>query len=134
MGPAFVAAIGYIDPGNFATNIQAGASFGYQLLWVTLRAARLLLFSTRLLVIFCLWKYSLCYVSCYQKDFLTPFSISGQQLFPPITAIIISIINELDNHSHFDKRASENPIAPNIKSSTRMQLLKPLRNITKVDV
>ncbi len=34
MGPAFVAAIGYIDPGNFATNIQAGASFGYQLLWV----------------------------------------------------------------------------------------------------
>ena len=32
MGPAFIAAIGYIDPGNFATNIQAGASFGYQLL------------------------------------------------------------------------------------------------------
>ncbi|MFR0257288.1 divalent metal cation transporter, partial [Escherichia coli] len=31
MGPAFIAAIGYIDPGNFATNIQAGASFGYQL-------------------------------------------------------------------------------------------------------
>ena len=34
MGPAFIAAIGYIDPGNFATNVQAGASFGYQLLWV----------------------------------------------------------------------------------------------------
>ena len=33
MGPAFIAAIGYIDPGNFATNIQAGASFGSQLLW-----------------------------------------------------------------------------------------------------
>ncbi len=33
MGPAFIAAIGYIDPGNFATNIQAGASFGYSLLW-----------------------------------------------------------------------------------------------------
>lgn len=32
MGPAFIAAIGYIDPGNFATNIQAGASFGYSLL------------------------------------------------------------------------------------------------------
>ncbi len=32
MGPAFIAAIGYIDPGNFATNIQAGVSFGYQLL------------------------------------------------------------------------------------------------------
>lgn len=38
MGPAFVAAIGYIDPGNFATNIQAGASFGYQLLWVVVWA------------------------------------------------------------------------------------------------
>jgi manganese transport protein len=34
MGPAFIAAIGYIDPGNFATNIQAGAAYGYQLLWV----------------------------------------------------------------------------------------------------
>ncbi|MCR3754601.1 MAG: Mn(2(+))/Fe(2(+)): H(+) symporter MntH [Candidatus Westeberhardia cardiocondylae] len=34
LGPAFIAAIGYIDPGNFATNIQAGANFGYKLLWV----------------------------------------------------------------------------------------------------
>ena len=39
MGPAFIAAIGYIDPGNFATNIQAGASFGYQLLWVVVAVA-----------------------------------------------------------------------------------------------
>ncbi len=38
MGPAFIAAIGYINPGNFATNIQAGASFGYQLLWVVVWA------------------------------------------------------------------------------------------------
>lgn len=38
MGPAFIAAIGYIDPGNFATNIQAGASFGYSLLWVVVWA------------------------------------------------------------------------------------------------
>ncbi|CNI63047.1 Nramp family divalent metal transporter [Yersinia vastinensis] len=38
MGPAFIAAIGYIDPGNFATNIQAGASFGYTLLWVVVWA------------------------------------------------------------------------------------------------
>lgn len=38
IGPAFIAAIGYIDPGNFATNIQAGASFGYQLLWVVVWA------------------------------------------------------------------------------------------------
>lgn len=30
LGPAFIAAIGYIDPGNFATNIQAGSTFGYQ--------------------------------------------------------------------------------------------------------
>lgn len=38
LGPAFIAAIGYIDPGNFATNIQAGATFGYQLLWVVVWA------------------------------------------------------------------------------------------------
>ena len=38
MGPAFIAAIGYIDPGNFATNIQAGASFGFTLLWVVVWA------------------------------------------------------------------------------------------------
>ncbi|BAP58290.1 Nramp family divalent metal transporter [Candidatus Tachikawaea gelatinosa] len=34
LGPAFIAAVGYIDPGNFATNIQAGSSYGYSLLWV----------------------------------------------------------------------------------------------------
>ncbi|AQM71412.1 Divalent metal cation transporter MntH [Vibrio campbellii] len=38
LGPAFIAAIGYIDPGNFATNIESGSSFGYQLLWVVLWA------------------------------------------------------------------------------------------------
>jgi manganese transport protein len=34
LGPAFIASIAYVDPGNFATNIQAGAKFGYTLLWV----------------------------------------------------------------------------------------------------
>ncbi|UOQ46503.1 Nramp family divalent metal transporter [Halobacillus salinarum] len=34
LGPAFIAAVAYIDPGNFATNIQAGSKFGYMLLWV----------------------------------------------------------------------------------------------------
>lgn len=34
LGPAFVASIAYIDPGNFATNIQAGAQYGYLLVWV----------------------------------------------------------------------------------------------------
>jgi manganese transport protein len=34
MGPAFVAAVAYIDPGNYATNIQAGAQYGFVLLWV----------------------------------------------------------------------------------------------------
>ncbi|UJF16912.1 Nramp family divalent metal transporter [Vibrio sp. SS-MA-C1-2] len=38
LGPAFVAAIGYIDPGNYATNIQAGAQYGYILLWVVVAA------------------------------------------------------------------------------------------------
>src|SRR5689334_20931399 len=34
IGPAFIACVAYIDPGNFATNISAGAQFGYDLLWV----------------------------------------------------------------------------------------------------
>ena len=38
LGPAFVAAVAYVDPGNFATNIQGGAKFGYELLWVVLVA------------------------------------------------------------------------------------------------
>jgi manganese transport protein len=38
LGPAFVAAIAYVDPGNFATNLQGGARFGYLLLWVVLLA------------------------------------------------------------------------------------------------
>ncbi|HUK61533.1 MAG TPA: Nramp family divalent metal transporter [Stellaceae bacterium] len=37
-GPAVVASIAYVDPGNFATNIQAGARYGYSLLWVVLAA------------------------------------------------------------------------------------------------
>ena len=38
LGPAFIAAVAYIDPGNFATNISGGAKFGYMLLWVVLAA------------------------------------------------------------------------------------------------
>jgi manganese transport protein len=38
LGPAFVAAVAYVDPGNFATNVQGGARFGYALLWVVLAA------------------------------------------------------------------------------------------------
>src|SRR5438445_656537 len=38
LGPAFVAAIAYVDPGNFATNIAGGAAHGYLLLWVILLA------------------------------------------------------------------------------------------------
>jgi manganese transport protein len=38
LGPAFVAAIAYVDPGNFATNVSGGAQFGYLLLWVVLAA------------------------------------------------------------------------------------------------
>lgn len=34
LGPAFIAAIAYVDPGNFATNIESGARYGYRLLWV----------------------------------------------------------------------------------------------------
>ena len=38
LGPAFVASIAYVDPGNFATNFEGGAQFGYLLLWVVLAA------------------------------------------------------------------------------------------------
>lgn len=38
LGPAFVAAIAYVDPGNVATNVQGGARYGYLLLWVVLLA------------------------------------------------------------------------------------------------
>jgi manganese transport protein len=38
-GPAVIASIAYMDPGNFATNIQAGARYGYALLWVVLMAS-----------------------------------------------------------------------------------------------
>ncbi|MDR3463251.1 MAG: Nramp family divalent metal transporter [Beijerinckiaceae bacterium] len=37
-GPAVIASIAYMDPGNFATNIQAGSKYGYRLLWVVLLA------------------------------------------------------------------------------------------------
>lgn len=37
-GPAVIASIAYMDPGNFATNIQAGAGYGYTLLWVVVMA------------------------------------------------------------------------------------------------
>ena len=38
LGPAFVAAVAYIDPGNFATNFESGAKFGYLLVWVIVMA------------------------------------------------------------------------------------------------
>src|ERR687884_142991 len=34
LGPAFIACVAYVDPGNFATNIQGGAQYGYMLVWV----------------------------------------------------------------------------------------------------
>jgi manganese transport protein len=38
LGPAFIACVAYVDPGNFATNIQGGSAFGYNLLWVIVLA------------------------------------------------------------------------------------------------
>src|SRR3954471_11149499 len=39
LGPAFIACVAYVDPGNFATNIAAGAKYGYALLWVVVAAS-----------------------------------------------------------------------------------------------
>ena len=44
VGPAFVAAIAYVDPGNFATNFSAGAEYGYLLLWVIVLANLMAMF------------------------------------------------------------------------------------------
>jgi manganese transport protein len=44
LGPAFIASVAYVDPGNFATNIQGGAAFGYELLWVILWANLMAMF------------------------------------------------------------------------------------------
>ena len=44
IGPAFVACVAYIDPGNFATNIGAGAKFGYTLLWVVVYSSLMAIF------------------------------------------------------------------------------------------
>jgi manganese transport protein len=38
LGPAFIAAVAYVDPGNFATNMAGGSTYGYMLLWVVLAA------------------------------------------------------------------------------------------------
>src|SRR5438045_8253684 len=38
LGPAFIASVAYVDPGNFATNIQGGARYGYMLIWVVIGA------------------------------------------------------------------------------------------------
>src|ERR1700755_2654712 len=39
LGPAFIACVAYIDPGNFATNIAAGSKFGYLLVWVVVASS-----------------------------------------------------------------------------------------------
>ena len=44
LGPAFIAAVAYIDPGNFATNIQGGARLGYTLLWVIIASNLMAMF------------------------------------------------------------------------------------------
>ena len=40
LGPAFVAAIAYVDPGNVAANVSAGAQFGFLLVWVIVARQR----------------------------------------------------------------------------------------------
>jgi manganese transport protein len=44
LGPAFIASVAYVDPGNFATNIQGGAQFGYTLLWVVIASNLMAMF------------------------------------------------------------------------------------------
>ena len=64
LGPAFVAAVAYVDPGNFATNSSAGASFGYRLLWVIVAANLLAMLvqtlTAKLGLATCLYLATLC--------------------------------------------------------------------------
>ena len=39
-GPAYLVSVGYMDPGNWATDLEGGARFGYQLLWVLVHVER----------------------------------------------------------------------------------------------
>ncbi len=56
-GPEVIASIAYMDPGNFATNIQAGAKYGYEILWVALSANLIaMLFSQRPSYTRCGWR------------------------------------------------------------------------------
>jgi len=48
LGPAFIASVAYVDPGNFATNIQGGAQFGYLLLWVIVASNLMAMFTQAL--------------------------------------------------------------------------------------
>src|SRR3569833_199012 len=59
LGPAFIAAVAYVDPGNFATNIAGGAQFGYLLLWVILcsNLMAMLIQSMSALLVFVLWLF-----------------------------------------------------------------------------
>ncbi len=36
LGPAYLISVGYMDPGNWATDLQGGSKFGYQLIWILL--------------------------------------------------------------------------------------------------
>jgi manganese transport protein len=44
VGPAVIASVAYVDPGNYATNIEAGAKLGYELLWVVVLASAIAMF------------------------------------------------------------------------------------------
>lgn len=44
LGPAFVVSVAYMDPGNFATNVQSGAQFGYLLIWVVVASSLIAMF------------------------------------------------------------------------------------------
>ena len=44
LGPAFLVSVGYMDPGNWATDIEGGSRFSYQLLWVILASSLIAIF------------------------------------------------------------------------------------------
>ena len=54
IGPGLLVTVGFIDPGNWVTNVAAGSQFGYQLLWVVSLSTVILIFNGYVLSAFCL--------------------------------------------------------------------------------
>jgi manganese transport protein len=82
LGPAYLVSVGYMDPGNWATDLQGGAKFGYQLIWVLLMSNLMALLlqglSSRLGIV-------------RRKD----LAQANREMYPPVTNFCLYVLAEL---------------------------------------